>query len=172
LARKERILLKYLASAICFIIGVLLIIDARRSDLVEEAGPAQALSKTKKALETNKAPDLKKSKSFFSSETIKPLAGVLCGTLLESCTAKIAFTSEDCDEKQSRVEVNELLDKPLKNIHCQDIYERIDKACSSGCRLDASRSVILPGDVQFFFDDESEDSRGLVILWCSFRFLV
>jgi len=154
LAGKERKLLKYLASAICFVLGVLLIVDAQRSDSVDQAnsGPAQVSPSVKE--------EPKSSTSFWSSEPVKVQSGLLCSTLLETCTAKIAFIAEDCNEKASRIEVNQFLDKPLKNIHCQDIYERIDKACPPGCRVDASRSIVLPADVQFFFDDESSEVSG------------
>ena len=156
MARKERALLKYLASAIFFIIGLVLILDATRTNQVDQAAqqvPAPR-SQTKASSSTVAKPTIDTKKSSGLA------AGSLCRNVLETCTARIAFQSNDCNKKAAKIEVEQLLLEPLKNIHCQDIYDRMEDSCPEGCRIDAARSITLPADVQFRFDDDERDISG------------
>ncbi len=156
MARKERALLKYLASAICFILGVVLILDVTRTNQVDQASPPAPAPRVKTSESSQPA-----TKPTLESQKPSGLAaGSLCRNVLETCTAKIAFQSNDCNEKAAKIEVEQLLLEPLKNIHCQDIYDRMENSCPEGCRVDTSRSIILPADVQFRFDDDERDISG------------
>jgi len=165
LARREKKLLKYLASAICLVLGILLIVDSKRMDPesgegAKQIAPGQGVPGGQPKAEKSPTSNSWVSDFLPGSEVESTRSGVgeLCRTVLDSCTAKIAFVSEDCNEKAARVEVDQLLENPLKNLHCQNMYSRIESECPSGCRFDSSRSVVLPGSIQFFFDDEASES--------------
>jgi len=167
LARREKRLLKYLASAICFVLGVLLILDSKSHDSERQGGvqqvvPGQEISGGRPEIGNSTPTNLSVPDSTLGAkeEFIRSRAGELCRSVLDSCTAKIAFVSEDCNEEAATVEMNQLLEKPLKNLHCQEIYSRLEAECPSGCRLDSSHAIVLPGSIQFFLDDESSNDSG------------
>ncbi len=80
--------------------------------------------------------------------------GEHCGDVLEKCTAKVEHFSESCDRSEAENEVKRLLEKPLDNIYCEDINERLNASCMTGCAVDLLALVRVPGKVDFEFNGE------------------
>ena len=102
------------------------------------------------ALFSEKTEEVEQSTAAPIVDEAKKLSQQDCGEVVETCKARIIEQSPVCDKESFVSNIQPKMRAPLKVAGCTKLEDRLKAQCPSGCSLDSSSMILIPGSLSVF----------------------